>query len=400
MKNINKGIIILLTAFLLSGCVKSHMVTTIKNDKSMTFSVDYLMSDKLIKMGVDINDSVNKEEVEKMGFKYEEITDNNYSGVKITKDYKNIDDVSNENGKKVNLGDIFSGKDEDGDKVLFKVEKSFFKNKYTATFTYDSKTDNVSTGDNESDENDESILEKNDTLTEDDNKTDENTTTIGDLSDMSTIMALATEMELSYELNLPCKSLSNDATNKSEDGKKLTWKLATDSVGEINYSFELLNVTNVIIVCGVGLLIIIVAVIIILKKIKSKKAFLPAEGLIHTDFDPSIADKVNETSEPVQEISNNTEAEIKNELDTPNIENSLDEPKIEMPTEQPTNLEITLSEEKTADEVKQENEENPVLKQPTFITSEVADVQNIEVAPVQEIELDTPDIIDMDNKNN
>lgn len=407
MKKISKGIILIIATILLTGCVKSHTVTTIKSDKSMTLSADYLFSDKLIEMGANINSAVNKEKVEKMGYKYEEVKDNGYSGVKIIKEYKNIDDVSDSNGREVDLGDLFSGKDETGDKILFKVEKSFFKNKYTATFVYDSTTENNFDGTSGELDEEENATE-NDTKLEE-NETENENSNINNLGDMTALMSLASEMELSYVVNLPNKSLSNDATSKSEDEKTLTWKMATDGAGKINYSFELYNITNLAILGGAVLLVIIIIVVIILKKKKNKKGSIPTEGLIHTDFDPSIANKISETSESTQNVSNDitpsdTNVEVQNVPNSiiANENNIIVEPVTEVPTVQPESLEFTLPEEKTVEEVKQVNEINPVVKEPVFISPvieqpEQSQVVQPETQVIQEIE--TPDIVDMNSSS-
>ena len=144
MKNLKKVIGVLLILTTMTGCVKYKNTMTINNDKSMIFEGSYLISDKLL----ETSDSTtffseeNKKALEERGVKVSEKKENNYTGIAVSKKYDNIDKISNENGKEVTISDYF--KEDFDDSVLFKVEKGFLKNKYTANFKYDS---NVGPGD-------------------------------------------------------------------------------------------------------------------------------------------------------------------------------------------------------------------------------------------------------------
>ena len=131
----------------MTGCVKYKNTMTINNDKSMIFEGSYLISDKLL----ETSDSTtffpeeNKKALEERGVTISDKKENGYTGISLSKKYDNIDKISNESGKEVIISDYLN-KDFD-DSVLFKIEKGFFKNKYTAIFKYDSNVNPENSGD-------------------------------------------------------------------------------------------------------------------------------------------------------------------------------------------------------------------------------------------------------------
>ena len=100
---------------------------------------------------------------------------------------------------------------------------------------------------------------------------------------------LYSEMEFLFKVNLPYKYVSSNATEESEDGKTLTWKLNDSGDTAISFTFYILNWTHIYIVGGIGLAVIValIVTVIILIKRKNNQA-----TLIHIDYDESIADKV------------------------------------------------------------------------------------------------------------
>ena len=65
---------------------------------------------------------------------------------------------------------------------------------------------------------------------------------------------------LDFTLTLPYKAMANNATNVSNNGKKLVWNLNDLNTDQIYFEFTLYNLTNVYIVIGgvvlMGLLIL------------------------------------------------------------------------------------------------------------------------------------------------
>ena len=451
MKNLKKVIGVLLILTTMTGCVKYKNTMTINNDKSMIFEGSYLISDKLL----ETSDSTtffseeNKKALEERGVKVSEKKENNYTGIAVSKKYDNIDKISNKNGKEVTISDYF--KEDFDDSILFKVEKGFLKNKYTANFKYDS---NVGTGDGGDTSTSQALTENDkklavtddlttttpstgeeattpstgdDTTTPDDGTTPTtpttpDTTEPGDSGFDSDIMGLAGEMEFNYVVNLPEKALTNNATNVSNDGKTLTWSLMQSQISNIEFSFELKNMTNYYILYGgiaAALIIVIIIIISLIKKGKKGKEVVPAQNEpIHADYDPSIAQAV-----PNPAIVNGN---VTPEMQAETVQTSVVS---EQPVETTTIAEPIQTQESTTAQTQQQEtndmiangpignnntepqahiipevtEEPKVVipeKQPTFITPETAPEEPIVVEePIhQEIQIDRPQTIDM-NQN-
>ena len=452
MKNLKKVIGVLLILTTMTGCVKYKNTMTINNDKSMIFEGSYLISDKLL----ETSDSTtffseeNKKALEERGVKVSEKKENNYTGIAVSKKYDNIDKISNKNGKEVTISDYF--KEDFDDSILFKVEKGFLKNKYTANFKYDS---NVGTGDGGDTSTSQALTENDkklavtddlttttpstgeeattpstgdDTTTPDDGTTTPTTPTTPDTTEPgdsgfdSDIMGLAGEMEFNYVVNLPEKALTNNATNVSNDGKTLTWSLMQSQISNIEFSFELKNMTNYYILYGgitAAVIIVIIIIISLIKKGKKEKEVVPAQNEpIHADYDPSIAQAV-----PNPAIVNGN---VTPEMQAETVQTSVVS---EQPVETTTIAEPIQTQESTTAQTQQQEtndmiangpignnntepqahiipevtEEPKVVipeKQPTFITPETAPEEPIVVEePIhQEIQIDRPQTIDM-NQN-
>lgn len=452
MKNLKKVIGVLLILTTMTGCVKYKNTMTINNDKSMIFEGSYLISDKLL----ETSDSTtffseeNKKALEERGVKVSEKKENNYTGIAVSKKYDNIDKISNENGKEVTISDYF--KEDFDDSVLFKVEKGFLKNKYTANFKYDSNVGPGDSGDTSTSqaltENDKKLAVTDDlttttpstgeeattpstgddTTTPDDGTTTPTTPTTPDTTEPgdsgfdSDIMGLAGEMEFNYVVNLPEKALTNNATNVSNDGKTLTWSLMQSQISNIEFSFELKNMTNYYILYGgiaAAVIIVIIIIISLIKKGKKGKEVVPAQNEpIHADYDPSIAQAVpnpaivngNVTPEmPVETAQTSVVNEQAVETTTIAQPIQTQESTTAQTQQQETNDMIANgpignnNTEPQAHIIPEVTEEPKVVipeKQPTFITPETAPEEPIVVEePIhQEIQIDRPQTIDM-NQN-
>ncbi len=282
-----KYFILICTIVLLNGCVKSTTTMEIKNDKSVSYEAKLLFASSLLN-----GQSINPEDYEYRGITAKKVVEDKYEGVILTKSFSNIDDISSNEDKKIAISD-FTEKDFD-DSVLFKLEKGFLKNKYTATYTY--TADDYSDYSNDETQNnvqDNTESDGNNISLNDDNITGEENNASSDL-DYSVLLS---EMEYKFIVKLPNKSLSNNATNVSEDGKELTWNLLSSGSNDINYTFELWNMNNIYIVGAVIILVIIIIIGIIIsvsKKHKKENDLIPTEAPIHTDFDPSINSELNE----------------------------------------------------------------------------------------------------------
>ena len=452
MKNLKKVIGVLLILTTMTGCVKYKNTMTINNDKSMIFEGSYLISDKLL----ETSDSTtffseeNKKALEERGVKVSEKKENNYTGIAVSKKYDNIDKISNENGKEVTISDYF--KEDFDDSVLFKVEKGFLKNKYTANFKYDSNVGPGDSGDTSTSqaltENDKKLAVTDDlttttpstgeeattpstgddTTTPDDGTTTPTTPTTPDTTEPgdsgfdSDIMGLAGEMEFNYVVNLPEKALTNNATNVSNDGKTLTWSLMQSQISNIEFSFELKNMTNYYILYGgiaAAVIIVIIIIISLIKKGKKGKEVVPAQNEpIHADYDPSIAQAVPNPAI----VNGNVTPEMQVETAQTSVvnEQAVETTTIAQPIQSQESTTAQTQQQETNDMIAngpignnntepqahiipEVTEEPKVVipeKQPTFITPETAPEEPIVVEePIhQEIQIDRPQTIDM-NQN-
>lgn len=212
MKKILKLLLILIVVLGLSGCLKYNVNMKIANDKSMDFEMIVAVNMSMLKGLIDDESSSTTETTifdkdeytafDKAGYKVEEYKekkdDIEYEGIKISKKFTSIDDVSTNKNEAIEFAKLF---DEDAkpEDVRF-----FYKNGdvYKANLTF--------------------------------NIVDEN---IGDIGDTDYSQS-QDYFDLEYKVTLPEKPISNNATSVSEDGKTLTWKMKIGEKNNIQYEFK------------------------------------------------------------------------------------------------------------------------------------------------------------------
>ena len=281
MNKLNKLIILLVCLLLVSGCVKNTNTVTIDKNKKMTYETEILLSDEL---NSNVEELINKDVLKNRKFKISSSKYDGYTGVTISKEFKNIDDLSTNKSKEIIMSD-FLNKDFK-EKDIFKREKGFFKDTYTAKFKYTLKESDY-----------ENLLVKKEepkTTSDSEVKPRENDlapleNVEEDLSELNKKAKLESEIEVLFKLKIPYESLSNNATEISDDGKILTWKVDTNGDTAISFAFYLLNWTHIFIVGGIALVILIGLIIFIITLLKKKAN---KSTLIHIDYDESIASKV------------------------------------------------------------------------------------------------------------
>lgn len=399
MKKIKQVILLFVCILMLSGCVKEHINMTINKDKSMNLEIEMLLSDEFIKQMGEGESSTWGDEIKestKNGFTLSDKKENGYTGYVVSKKYNNIDDLSKGNGEVVNIGEIAS-EDFDESKI-FKIEKGFLKNTYIAKFKFEQDTTsnelmNDSTTLEENNESDIPMTEnsENNAVIEENNATvpevgtvDDGSTTESEEADFSGLESLASEMEFTYSVKLPYGAISNNATKVSSDKKELTWNLNTTGTTNIEYSFSMLNLTNIIILAGgiVVLIVIIIIVIILSKKKKTNK-----ETLIHTDYDSSIVGKIDETNVP----QNMQAGPVNHEVSA---------------TENNVNTEITVN-QNTYNQSPNVNPNQNVVSQPINMEAQmVSSEPNVSDVPVQSrplnndmSQIDIPNMVPLSEMN-
>lgn len=252
-KNIKLTALLTLLVISLTGCVKFNSTMEIKKDKSMDYKIIYAF-DKSLFGDQEILTSNDKKELENKGFTVSNYVDGNMKGFKVSKNIKNIDDVSSTNDATYDLSGLLDSNKSES--KVFKVKKGFLKNTYTASFKFDSSDSDLNNS------------TSNDTTIDNDFTTDDNNTTADSDFDFSNIN---TNMDLSFNVKLPYKAISSNATTKKNDDKELSWNLSSTGEDKIEFSFALYNMTNIYICGGVIVLLIIIVIVSILNKGKKNK---------------------------------------------------------------------------------------------------------------------------------
>lgn len=291
----SKYVILICSFMLLSGCVKSNTTMVINKDKSMSLSSKILISDK-------INDDKNKliikdekDKLQKKGITIENVeSSDGYSGFSVTKKYDDIDKISSEEYKEINISNFLS--DDFDDSVLFQVKKGMFKNVYTANYKFEVDEDSFNNIDDNTN-GDETVIEDPNIIVDDTNTATNSSTDL---------IKLTSEMEFKYIVKLPYKALESNSTIKSDNDKTLEWNLNSNSTIMINYSFELYNMNNIYMAVGIciGCIVLLIILTIIKNKIVQKKRDKISSRPILKEYDPSIEDELFNNNTKIKSTNN------------------------------------------------------------------------------------------------
>ena len=249
LKKIRNLCIMLLCCFIVTGCVKYEMRMEINDDKSMDFTYIELMKstsesedeeyedeeyDDLYDLEDEDKDTEVRERMEKRGYTVEEYIDSKepeYTGIKLSKHFDNIDNISKEGDIiEINLTNLT---DEDfDDSLFFTYQKGIVYNVYKGNFQ---------------------ILNEDDVLDEE----------------------YASLLKIKFSIKLPKGTLvESNATSVSDDKTELVWDLKSTEVNKIYFSFKLAEKSNLYMAyasVGIIALLIIVAISSALKGDKKKK---------------------------------------------------------------------------------------------------------------------------------
>ena len=116
--------------------------------------------------------------------------------------------------------------------------------------------------------------------------TDDNINLDSDLD----LSSLTSTMDLSFNVTLPYSQKSNNASDVSSDGKELKWNLSSTSEQNIEFEFELYNMTTIYMAAGIAVLLIIIVVVAILSKKKKRNPsdVLPQAPVNTPPVSPSV----------------------------------------------------------------------------------------------------------------
>lgn len=356
MKKIKKLLFLFIILFCIVGCTNAESTLTINSDRSMDLDIKILVDSKFNETNYLGNTSLYDER----NLKIQRITQGDLKGYRITKEYANIDDLSSDKSVTLDITKFLEPNYDE--KTIFKLEKSYFKNKYSASFNIDfdylrknlftekkgNKDDFVnkikslynkaisdySKNKKEkvySDEKNELEIEKNIKyeisvnangkvtkieFTDNDftYKKESENILVSDInvSDVNNNDNSEEKNVFKFILKLPNKTVSNNATTVSGSGETLTWIFDKNSMqNNISFVFELDNNGNYLSVVGIGLLIILSFVILIVLSIKinNKRREKKESEPIYKSYDLNTDEvsKENElTNESVQVIEEET----------------------------------------------------------------------------------------------
>lgn len=214
MKKI-KYLIVGLFLILLTGCSSYDMSMSINKNKSMDLSI-YIVSTSSEEISKYI-DSL-KEKYESNDFNVEEFTKDNNYGIRISKHYDNID--NNSFAERTDKFDLLYLYNNDYDKSIetkiFNVDKGFASNRYAANFFVDLTNIDI------------------------------------DLSNT----------KVTFTVNLPKGSVSNNASTLSEDGNTLTWNITNKGRTDIEFVFEVGSYDTIYFIVAIFIAIFLVFSII------------------------------------------------------------------------------------------------------------------------------------------
>ena len=210
-----KYLIVGLFLILLTGCSSYDMSMSINKNKSMDLSI-YIVSTSSEEISKYI-DSL-KEKYESNDFNVEEFTKDNNYGIRISKHYDNID--NNSFAERTDKFDLLYLYNNDYDKSIetkiFNVDKGFASNRYAANFFVDLTNIDI------------------------------------DLSNT----------KVTFTVNLPKGSVSNNASTLSEDGNTLTWNITNKGRTDIEFVFEVGSYDTIYFIVAICIAIFLVFSII------------------------------------------------------------------------------------------------------------------------------------------
>lgn len=273
---------------MMCGFVHESVYLTIDENKNVSFSAETLVCNRL---EFDAYEYFSNISITSREYALENINqDSDYSGVKISKNFGSIDEVSNRMNSDAPISIeeyLLDGFDE---KLLFSKDESFLNNLYKAEYKFSVYDLVRNIKKNIVDSSNDSLNVINDNIDSSVLASSENIEKLLD--------ELESEFSFKFVVSLPNEVSDSNADRVSDDKKTLTWDITDiNYIKNIKFSFELENKSNrlfVSVAMGIGVLVVIVIIILIIVSVKKHKVKKADSLPIHTDYDPSIEQLVKD----------------------------------------------------------------------------------------------------------
>ena len=195
-----------LIVVLITGCVDFNAEMEIKKDKSMKLTISEYFDTNGNKSDLPYFSDSDIKKYKDAGFTVSTNVVDEKEGHVLTKEFSNIDNVSS--NEQINSIEASKALLDNG-KPIFTIKKGIFRNKYYATFQVAEIINRL------------------------------------DMQEIDTRNG-----NITFNLKVPYKTISDNATSKTNHGKSLEWNLTNLETDQIYFEFYLFNMTNVYIVIG------------------------------------------------------------------------------------------------------------------------------------------------------
>lgn len=212
-----------LIMILLTGCVKVETNFKVNSNNSGDLTLVYALDKQLANTETKNQIETMKNEARDQGYKVSGYSSEKYFGVKIKKHYGNLKNIKAPSGNT----DLFE--------IDIKEDKRFFKTKYDVKSVFDF----------------EDIIE-----------TEEDEIITKELED-----SILSQLDLTFNLELPVKAGKNNATEIKDNGKNLYWSFIPGIKNYVEVEFTKTNYLNITLVFA-GVLLIVGFLLFIRKKRK------------------------------------------------------------------------------------------------------------------------------------
>lgn len=241
------AVLLILLSLFTTGCFRVHTNIELNRDGSGTWNYIVAISEDLNNMQEMQNTEDPMTEIQQeayaAGFSVEDYEQDGYVGVKLSKDFTNVEDIKGQNflaDLNAEEQSIDTDQFDDVFQPEIRIEEGFFYTRYIV-------------------ETEADLTIPEETMSEGDEFTQE-------MQQFSQVF-LTEMMDIQLSLDLPAAADLHNATTVSNNGKSLSWQLKMNQNNDIIVELQVLNTINVVALAVV--IIVVLAIIIIL--INSKK---------------------------------------------------------------------------------------------------------------------------------